>query len=41
MKKVLLASVGLLALGVASASAADVQLRAMPAKAPVYMPPPS
>jgi outer membrane immunogenic protein len=37
MKKILLATVGLLALGVASASAADIQ-RA-PAKAPVYVPP--
>lgn len=40
MKKVLLASVGLLALGVASASAADIQRRqAMPAKAPAYITP--
>ena len=40
MKKILLASVGLLALGVASASAADIQRRqAMPAKAPVYVTP--
>ena len=40
MKKLLLASVGLLALGVAAASAADIQRRqAMPAKAPVYMVP--
>jgi len=38
MKRVLLASVGLLALGIASASAAD--LSRMPAKAPAYMPPP-
>ncbi len=38
MKKLLLASVGLLALGVASAAAADIQ-RAMPAKAPVYVAP--
>jgi outer membrane immunogenic protein len=38
MKRILLASVGLLALGVASASAADIQ-RAMPAKAPVYVAP--
>ena len=38
MKKLLLASVGLLALGVASASAADIPRRqAMPAKAPVYI----
>ena len=37
MKNVLLASVGLLALGVASASAADIQRRAMPAKAPAYV----
>lgn len=42
MKKVLLASVGLLALGVASASAADISRRVMPTKAapevvmPVY-----
>jgi outer membrane immunogenic protein len=41
MKKILLASVGLLALGVASASAADIQRRqAMPAKAPLYTPVP-
>jgi outer membrane immunogenic protein len=40
MKKLLLASVGLLALGVASASAADIQRReVMPAKAPVYVAP--
>lgn len=39
MKNLLLASVGLLALGVASASAADLP-RAMPAKAPVYVAPP-
>jgi len=38
MKRILLASVGLLALGVASALAADIQ-RAMPAKAPVYVAP--
>ncbi len=41
MKNFLLAGVGLLALGVASATAADVPRRqAMPAKAPVYLPPP-
>ncbi len=45
MKKLLLASVGVLALstalGVTSASAADlVRPRPMPAKAPVYVPPP-
>jgi len=41
MKKLLLASAGILALGVASASAADIPRReAMPAKAPVYMAPP-
>ncbi|MEP7029482.1 MAG: outer membrane protein [Pseudolabrys sp.] len=40
MKKVLLASVGILALGVASATAADIQRRApMPAKAAVYVTP--
>ncbi len=40
MKKVLLASVGILALGIASASAADIQRRAvMPAKAPAYVTP--
>src|ERR1700686_1431174 len=39
MKKVLLASVGIIALGVASASAADMQRRAMPAKAPAYVTP--
>ena len=39
MKKILLASVGLIALGIASASAADIQRRAvMPAKAPAYLP---
>ena len=38
MKNLLLASVGLLALGVASASAADIQRRqAMPTKEPVYV----
>jgi outer membrane immunogenic protein len=38
MKKLLLASVGLIALGVASATAADIPRReAMPAKAPVYI----
>jgi outer membrane immunogenic protein len=41
MKKLLLASAGLLVLGVVSASAADLpRQRAMPAKAPVYVPPP-
>ncbi len=41
MKKLLLAGVGLLALGVASASAADIQRRPMPAKAaPAYVAPP-
>ncbi len=41
MKKLLLASVGLLVLGVAAASAADIPRRqAMPANAPVYMVPP-
>ena len=41
MKKLLLASVVLLALGVASATAADIPRRqVMPAKAPVYVPPP-
>ena len=41
MKKLLLASAGLLALGVVSASAADLpRHQAMPAKAPAYMPPP-
>jgi outer membrane immunogenic protein len=40
MKRVLLASVGLIALGAASASAADIQRRqVMPAKAPVYVSP--
>ncbi len=38
MKKILLASVGVLALGVAAASAADLP-RQMPTKAPVYVPP--
>ncbi|MGA2565990.1 MAG: outer membrane protein [Pseudolabrys sp.] len=42
MKKLLLASAGILALGVVSASAADLpRHQAMPAKAPVYMPSPS
>ena len=41
MKKILLASVGLLALGVTTASAADIQRRqVMPAKAPLYTPVP-
>lgn len=40
MKKLLLASAGVLALGVVSASAADLpRHRAMPEKAPVYVPP--
>jgi len=40
MNKLLLASVGLLALSVASASAADIQRReVMPAKAPLYVTP--
>ena len=39
MKKILLASVGLLALGTASASAADIARREMPAKAPAYVTP--
>jgi len=40
MKKLLLASVGLIALGITSASAADIQRRAvMPAKAPAYVTP--
>ena len=37
MKKLLLAGASLLALGIGSASAADIQQRAMPAKAPVYV----
>ena len=41
MKKLLLASAGVLALGIAAASAADIQRRqAMPAKAPLYSPVP-
>ena len=40
MKKILLASVGVLALGLAAASAADLPRRPMPAKAP-YVPPPA
>jgi len=41
MKNFLLAGIGLLALGVASATAADIPRRqAMPAKAPAYLPPP-
>jgi outer membrane immunogenic protein len=40
MKKILLTGVSLIALGIASASAADIQRRAiMPAKAPVYVTP--
>jgi outer membrane immunogenic protein len=39
MRKVLLAGVGILALGVAAASAADLPRRPMPAKAPLYVPP--
>jgi outer membrane immunogenic protein len=40
MKKILLASVGLIAFGIASASAADLPRRqAMPAQAPVYLTP--
>ena len=39
MKKLLLTSVGILALGIATASAADISRReVMPAKAPVYVP---
>ena len=37
MKKFLLASAGILALGVTSASAADIARQPMPAKAPVYV----
>jgi outer membrane immunogenic protein len=41
MRKLLLAGVALIALGSASASAADIQRRqALPAKAPIYMAPP-
>ena len=41
MKRLLLASAGLLALGAVSASAADLpRHRAMPEKAPAYVPPP-
>jgi outer membrane immunogenic protein len=40
MKKLLLAGVALIALGTVSASAADIQRRQMPAKAPAYTPPP-
>ncbi len=39
MKKLLLVSVGVLALGVATASAADLPRREMPVKAPIYVPP--
>ncbi|MGI8527764.1 MAG: outer membrane protein [Pseudolabrys sp.] len=39
MKKLLLASAGILALGVASAPAADIQRRVLPAQAPVYVAP--
>ena len=41
MKHVLLAGVGLLAFGVASASAADIARRPMPAKGPAYVPAPA
>jgi outer membrane immunogenic protein len=41
MKKLLLAGVTLIALGTMSASAADIQRRQMPAKAPAYVPPPA
>lgn len=40
MKKLLLAGVAIIALGSASAQAADIQRRQMPAKAPAYLPPP-
>ena len=40
MKKFLLASVGLLALGVSAASAADIARRPVPYKAPAYVEPP-
>ena len=40
MKKLLLAGVAVIALGTISASAADIQRRQMPAKAPMYVPPP-
>ena len=40
MKKLLLAGAAIIALGSASASAADIQRRQMPAKAPAYLPPP-
>src|SRR6185437_7019261 len=40
MKKLLLVGAAMIALGTASASAADIQRRQMPAKAPAYMPPP-
>ncbi|AXK83247.1 porin family protein [Pseudolabrys taiwanensis] len=40
MKKILLASIGVIALGVASASAADLSRAPMPMKGPAYMPPP-
>jgi outer membrane immunogenic protein len=40
VKKLLLAGVAILALGTVSASAADIQRRQMPAKAPTYVPPP-
>src|SRR5689334_23105704 len=40
MKKLLLAGVAIIALGSASANAADIQRRQMPAKAPAYLPAP-
>ena len=40
MKKLLLVGVAMIALGTVSASAADIQRRQMPVKAPAYMPPP-
>jgi outer membrane immunogenic protein len=41
MKKLLLAGVAVIALGIISASAADIQRRQMPVKAPAYVPPPA
>jgi outer membrane immunogenic protein len=40
MKKLLLAGVAVIALGTISATAADIQRRQMPVKAPAYVPPP-
>jgi outer membrane immunogenic protein len=40
MRRVIVASIGMLAIGLTTASAADVRARPRPAPPPVYMPPP-